>query len=751
MAEEKVSIIYELKDLASSGISKIQKVLSDFGTSANQASKNAENLQKQLEGLGSVGKTLAVGAGIVSAGLGAVGYAALKAAGDFEQQRIAFEVMLGSAEKAKVLLEQLKVLAIKTPFEYTDIVEYSKRLLAMGIAAGDVTETIKVLGDISAGVGTDKMPQLVLALGQVKTAGKLMGQDLRQFTEAGVPLIDELAKRFNTTTSNIKDMVSEGKIGFSDVKGALSSMTVEGGKFFNLMERQSGTLTGQVSNLKDSIGFLAREFGNSLLPIVKPIVAFFTQLVGWISGLSPVTKTAITMISGFVFVVASLTTALGGFLAIVPMVAAGATTLGISFSTLASATGIGALIVAMGALSYSVYNNWNTIKGYFYAGISSVIDGIVSSLEFLNKFGIGFKEQIKNLKEFSKELENSGKTAFAEAQKQSDAKINLTKKTTQAQVTLEKDKENTITDTAAEAEKKRKGLLDSLLAHHAMVVSEMKANNDYSFNAEIELLDQLLAKKIANKEEEYKIQTQINNLIADNNKKTGEEILKNYATRMEEQKNLGTIAELFEIESQLRLLESDNLTTEQKQQHAEDLAKSKMNIESQFGSMYLSAAKDVGDTRLSIEKQVASGTIGYAKSMLTAQIDAWAAAEIGKATVIAWGSAFATLGGSLFALAGQVAGITAASAIGKTAINSIQLAEGGIVMPRPGGTQATIGEAGQPEAVIPLNSQTAQSMLGGNSDMRVIILDNDGVTTLAKGIWRKQKDLQRTGQIGAGL
>jgi len=193
----------------------------------------------------------------------------LNRAGKMEQAEIAFETMLGSAERAKKMLGEITHFAKTTPFTLTGLVDNSKRLLAMGIEAENLMETVKVLGDITAGVGTDRLPLLVLALGQVKAATKLRGQEIRQFTESGVPIIGALAEQLKTTEANVFEMTSKGQISFDQVFTALKAMTEEGGKFNNLMIRQSKSLLGIVSNIIDSLEILSIKIGKTVLPEAK--------------------------------------------------------------------------------------------------------------------------------------------------------------------------------------------------------------------------------------------------------------------------------------------------------------------------------------------------------------------------------------------------------------------------------------------------------------------------------------------------
>lgn len=221
--------------------------------------KNVGNSFGTLSGAFAVG-TLAANAitGAFSA-VASAGKEVLKSSVDFEQSRIAFETMLGSADKAKKMLKDVSDFAAKTPFELPEVVTGAKQLLAYNIEADKIIPTFKALGNIAAGVGKDKLPQLILAFGQVKAATKLTGQELRQFTEAGVPMLATLATQMGKTEGEIKKMVEEGKVGFADVEKALFGMSEQGGKFANLMEKQSLTLGGVLSNLSDNFGRIGRE------------------------------------------------------------------------------------------------------------------------------------------------------------------------------------------------------------------------------------------------------------------------------------------------------------------------------------------------------------------------------------------------------------------------------------------------------------------------------------------------------------
>ncbi|NHQ67195.1 tape measure protein [Elizabethkingia miricola] len=182
--------------------------------------------------------------------------------GEFQKTEIAFSTMLGNGGQAKQLMGQMVNLAAKTPFSLQDVSNGAKQLLAFQVPANEVVDTLTRMGNIAAGLSVP-IQRINLVYGQVKAKGKLMGDDLRQFTEAGIPMIHELAKAMGKADSEIAKMVSDGKIGFEDVKKVLFNLTNEGGMFFNLMEEQSATLSGKISNLGDAWDQMLNKIGQS--------------------------------------------------------------------------------------------------------------------------------------------------------------------------------------------------------------------------------------------------------------------------------------------------------------------------------------------------------------------------------------------------------------------------------------------------------------------------------------------------------
>lgn len=189
---------------------------------------------------------------------------------EFELQRVSLGALIQDTEKAEQLFSQIKAAAVKSPFEIKDLVSYTKQLAAYKIEANELFDTMMRLSDISAGLGAD-MSRIVLAYGQIKGAGVLKGTELRQITELGIPMVDLLAKKLTdlrgelVTTGDVFKLISEKAISFTTVKEIFDDMTNAGGMFYKMQEKQSETLAGRWSNLKDSISIAYDEMGNTKL------------------------------------------------------------------------------------------------------------------------------------------------------------------------------------------------------------------------------------------------------------------------------------------------------------------------------------------------------------------------------------------------------------------------------------------------------------------------------------------------------
>lgn len=198
--------------------------------------------------------------------------------GEFQQLEVAFATMLGNKAEADALMQRTVELAATTPFDLQGVAQGTKQLLAFGSTSQEVTGEIKMIGNIAAGLSIP-LGDLVYLYGTTRTQGRLFTQDLRQFMGRGIPLAEELAKQFGVTKDKVGELVTAGKVGFADVKKALVSMTSEGGKFYNLMEEQSKTISGQMSNLGDSIQQMFNEIGKQSEGAISKAIESASYLV----------------------------------------------------------------------------------------------------------------------------------------------------------------------------------------------------------------------------------------------------------------------------------------------------------------------------------------------------------------------------------------------------------------------------------------------------------------------------------------
>ena len=204
--------------------------------------------------------------------------------GEFELQQKSLQVLLQNKDEANKLWQQTVNLAVKSPFRVGELVSYTRQLAAYRIETGKLFDTTKRLADVSAGLGVD-MSRLILAYGQVRAANYLRGTELRQFTEAGIPMLDELAKRFTelegrvVSAGDVFERISKRMVSFKDVEAVFRSMTDAGGTFYKMQEKQSETLKGMISNLHDTIDLMMNDLGKSQEGLLKGSVDLANSVV----------------------------------------------------------------------------------------------------------------------------------------------------------------------------------------------------------------------------------------------------------------------------------------------------------------------------------------------------------------------------------------------------------------------------------------------------------------------------------------
>ena len=215
--------------------------------------------------------------------------------GDFQQFEIAFETMLHSGEKAKAMISDLAKLAASTPFDMKGVVSGAKQLLAYGFAADQITDTMRRLGDISAGLGLN-LQDLTWLYGTTMVQGRLFTRDLMQFTGRGIPMTEALAKQFGVTKDKVSELVTAGKIGFPEVEKAIKSMTDEGGQFGGLMEKQSHSITGQISNIQDTIEIAINDLGTQTEGLMNDALDITSKVIDHWKGIGEVILAAASAI-----------------------------------------------------------------------------------------------------------------------------------------------------------------------------------------------------------------------------------------------------------------------------------------------------------------------------------------------------------------------------------------------------------------------------------------------------------------------
>lgn len=187
----------------------------------------------------------------------------IQSAASFEQQQISLETMLGSLKDANMLLGDLTTFASQTPFEFTELTEAAKSLTAFGVSQDEVIPTMRMLGDLASGLNIP-FSEIAELYGKMRVQGRLFAEDINQLTGRGIPIISELAKQFGVPEAAIRKLVETGQVNFSHLERAFIDLTSEGGKFAGLMEKQSKSVLGLWSTLRDNLSLTLMEIGKDI-------------------------------------------------------------------------------------------------------------------------------------------------------------------------------------------------------------------------------------------------------------------------------------------------------------------------------------------------------------------------------------------------------------------------------------------------------------------------------------------------------
>lgn len=342
--------------------------IGDFQRKMAAAKKELGGLVKFGAGLQDIGKNLSVG---LSAPLLLAATGAVKLAGDMEKASVNFEVMLGSATKAREVLGDLKKFADSTPFEFPEVQQAAKKLLAFNTPASELKSSLRALGDIAAGIDAP-IGEIAEIYGKARVQGRLFQEDINQLTGRGIPIIQELAKQFGVSDSEVRKLVETGKVGFPNIQRAFADLTGEGGKFSGLMEKQSRTLPGLISTALDTVSGFATDIGAEIVEQfnLKGALSAFSSFIGGLreqfEGFSPTAKKAILVIGGVATAIGPLLFSIGSVLKVLPLLKVGLAGIEVAFGAISlPVLAVGA---AVAGAAFLIYKNWDEIRAYFTTG-----------------------------------------------------------------------------------------------------------------------------------------------------------------------------------------------------------------------------------------------------------------------------------------------------------------------------------------------------------------------------------------------
>lgn len=329
---------------------EVGKALQEF----ERLNKKLDEGKKKTASLGDALDKLSGPSTVLAGALAGAGVAAIKFAGNLEQTQLALEVLLGDAQKATQIKDEWTQLAAATPFDSADIDEAGKKLLAFDIEANKVTDTLRRIGDISAATGSS-ISDIADIYGKAKVQGRLFAEDINQFQGRGIPVLQSLAKVLGVAESEVRDLVSEGKVGFPELEQAFNLMTDEGGRFNGMMEKLSTSTLGKFNSMVDNAQLTLASFGDILLPIANDAMDAISGILEELQGLDDGSKRFIVTTGGVAAAIAAAIPIVKGLSAAMAAMAANPVILGITAAGAAVALIAGAASKA--AHAYEDYNS----------------------------------------------------------------------------------------------------------------------------------------------------------------------------------------------------------------------------------------------------------------------------------------------------------------------------------------------------------------------------------------------------------
>ena len=583
-------------------------------------------------------------------------------------------------------------LALMTSYDDEAIQSAENLLLTFKGIGNDVfPKTTEAVLDMSAALGTDLKSSAMLV-------GKAMNdpaEGLSKLTRAGVTFTEQQKEQIKAMSESGNKMGAQ-KIILKELASEFGGSAVAIADPFK-----------QLANVTEN---LAESTGKILLPIVtavtKEIIKLTNGIISFINDVDPG-----PFVAGFKKTLVDLKANFSiGMAEIQELIAHP-----FRFST---------YVTIVKNLAENIFSYIKLIKNIAVGGFEALVDFRKKMLQAEASDGKTLEQKIIDIKREATAQKKLIDAEYAKSKKQSNSDTN-------AQI-IEDDKKANATTEAAKKEslerqaQEHKKLFDKVQSNSKIMIDSMILGGEENYTAQLNYINKLQSDYAKHKDIVLMLQVEEN--------------------KIRTAQHLELANETLAIQTNMDKLRFDSMDDQAKAviKTAEDEKANREGLANDF----VAFLGDNADQKLSIEKQVAKGGLDILKRQVLAQVDIWAAGQISQAWSFGFANALWTFGGSLIAALAQTALIGAAVAAVHSTVNSIQLAEGGVVTARPGGVQATIGEGGSNEAVIPLNSRRGREALGGMGGGTMdVYLHADGMTILTKGIFRKADELKRTGQL----
>lgn len=323
-----------------------------------------------------------------------------------EQYQTSFEVMTGSAEKATQITQQLKQIAANTPFELPQLADTTQLLMNYGFTADDAMEKMQMLGDISQG-SADKMTRIATAYGQMSSAGKVSLEDVKQMIEAGFNPLQEISKSTGESMASLYDRISDGSLSVDEITASMERSTSAGGKYFQSMDKQSQTLNGKISTLKDTFNEFAGKamqglsdvLSNTVIPALTGVLSHSDEIMAVLNALLPVIVAVGSAFAAWKIV---------NFIQDIPKMIGSVKTAILGVNAALAANPVGAVVAAISALVAVFLYLWNTSEEFrqfwtdMWNGIVEWFSGIIDSI--VNFFTVTIPEAWESFKTNLQEL-----------------------------------------------------------------------------------------------------------------------------------------------------------------------------------------------------------------------------------------------------------------------------------------------------------------------------------------------------------